>query len=61
MNHVNAWSPRRQKRALNPLQMELQVICEPSCGCWEENLGPLDKPQLFTAEPLLRPQKMLML
>lgn len=39
MYHVNAWYPRRQKRALNLLQLELQMICEPSCGCWKENLA----------------------
>jgi hypothetical protein len=31
--------------------------CEPPCGCWELNSGPLEEyPMLLTAEPSLQPQ-----
>lgn len=30
-----------QKRALNPLGLELQIVCEPLCGCCES------KPELL--------------
>ena len=30
---------------------------EPTCGCWELNLGPLEEqPVLLTTEPPLQPQ-----
>jgi hypothetical protein len=31
--------------------------CEPPCGCWELNSGPLEEqPVLLTTEPSLQPQ-----
>jgi hypothetical protein len=33
-------------------------ICEPPCGCWDLNSGPLEEQSvLLTAEPSLQPQK----
>ena len=32
-------------------------VCEPSCGCWEPNLGPLQEQVLLTAESSLLPRK----
>ena len=34
--------------------------CEPPCGCWELNTGPLEeKSVLLTAEPSLLPQNLI--
>jgi hypothetical protein len=41
-----------QKRASEPITDG----CEPPCGCWELNSGPLEEqPVLLTAEPSLQP------
>jgi hypothetical protein len=33
--------------------------CEPPCGCWDLNSGPLEEQSvLLTAEPSLQPRKM---
>jgi hypothetical protein len=41
-----------QKRALDPIIDG----CEPPCGCWELNSGPLEEQSvLLTAEPSLQP------
>ena len=41
-----------QKKALNPITDG----CEPLCGCWELNSGPLEEQSmLLTAEPSLQP------
>ena len=29
-----------QKKAVNPLELELEMVCEPPCGFWEPNLSP---------------------
>ena len=35
--------------------------CEPPCGCWELNSGPLEEQaMLLTTEPSLQPQKTLL-
>lgn len=47
-----------QKRALDPLGLELQVVS--FIRCWESNLGPLGGQHvLLTAEPALQPQTAL--
>jgi hypothetical protein len=44
-------SQTHQKRASDPITDG----CEPPCGCWELNSGPLDKKPVFlTAEPSLQ-------
>ena len=41
-----------QKRASDPITYG----CEPPCGCWELNSGPLEyQSVLLTAEPSLQP------
>ena len=53
MHHVHSWCLRRQKRVV-----ELEVIenCEPPCGCWEPNPGPLEEQAvLLTGESSLQP------
>jgi hypothetical protein len=41
-----------QKSALDPITDG----CEPPCGCWELNSGPLEEQSaLLTAEPFLHP------
>ena len=43
---------KHQKRASDPTTDG----CEPPCGCWELNLGPLEEQSvLLTAEPSLQP------
>lgn len=43
---------KSQKRALDPLELELQITYEPSCGCWKPNPGILqEKQELLTDEP----------
>jgi hypothetical protein len=45
-----------QKRASDPMTDG----CEPLCGCWEWNSGPLEEqPVLLTTEPSLQPQHFL--
>jgi hypothetical protein len=42
---------------LNPPQTGARDGCEPPCGCWEPNPGPLQEQQeLLTAEPPIPPQ-----
>jgi hypothetical protein len=44
--------PTGQKRASDPIADG----CEPPCGCWELNSGPLEEqPVLLTSEPSLQP------
>jgi hypothetical protein len=44
-----------QKRASDPITDD----CEPSCGCWELNSGPLEEQLvLLTAEPSLQSHTM---
>ena len=44
--------PAGQKRAPNPIIDG----CEPPCGCWELNSGPLEEQtMLLTSEPSLQP------
>ena len=43
--------PKSQKRASDPITDG----CEPPCGCWELNLGPLEEQSVFlTTEPSLQ-------
>jgi hypothetical protein len=47
-----------QKRASDPITDD----CEPPCGCWELNSGPLEEQSvLLTTEPSLQPQCVLFL
>lgn len=36
--YMNAWCPRRSKEVIRSLRVKNDS--EPSCGCWELNLGP---------------------
>jgi len=46
------YMPTHQKAAPDPITDG----CEPPCGCWELNLGPLEEQSvLLTAEPSLQP------
>jgi hypothetical protein len=43
------------KKALDPITDG----CEPPCGCWELNSGPLEEQTVFsTTEPSLQPPKL---
>jgi hypothetical protein len=47
-----AYTPAGQKRAWDPLTDG----CEPPCGCWELNSGPVEEQSvLLTTEPSLQP------
>ena len=39
--YMCAGAYRGQNRAYDPLELELQAVV--SCGCWEQNLGPLQE------------------
>lgn len=48
-------SHRRQKRMLDPLEIELQILCESPCGGWKSNLGPLQEQKvLLNTKPTLQ-------
>lgn len=52
---VSSWYPQKAELALEYSQIGVTDGCELSCGCWELNLGPLQKPQvLSTIEPSLQ-------
>ena len=52
MSALSACTPSYQKRASEPSIDG----CEPPCGCWELNSGPLEEQSvLLTAEPSLLP------
>ena len=51
MSALSACTPASQKRASEPITDD----CEPPCGCWELNSGPLEEqPVPLTAEPSLQ-------
>jgi hypothetical protein len=51
-------TPAHQKRASDPITDG----CEPQCGYWELNSGPLEEQSvLSTAEPSLQPQHLFYL
>ena len=52
MSTLQLSSNTHYKSALDPIMDG----CEPSCGCWELNSGPLEEQMvLLTTEPLLKP------
>jgi hypothetical protein len=52
---------RCQKRVSDPLELELhRDDCELSCGCWELNLGSLQKQQQVLLTTGLCPQPLAM-
>jgi hypothetical protein len=51
VNTVAVFRQTREQRRVSDLIMD---GCEPTCGCWDLNLGPLEKQSvLLTAEPSL--------
>jgi hypothetical protein len=52
--NVCAWYPQRSKEGVGSSETSLIDGYEPLCGCWDQNLGPLEKqPVLLTIEPSL--------
>lgn len=50
--HLHTRCPWRPEKSIKSQEMELTDGCELSRGCWDSNLGPLEKqPALFIAEP----------
>ncbi|XP_075811678.1 all-trans retinoic acid-induced differentiation factor isoform X1 [Microtus pennsylvanicus] len=55
---LSACTPAHQKRAPDLITDG----CEPPCGCWELNSGPLEeKPVLLTAESFLQPKVLIII
>ena len=55
VHHMCACDQRGQKRASDPLKLELQKVCELPCECWKLNLGPVqEQPVLLTTELFLQ-------
>jgi hypothetical protein len=55
MSTLQLSSDTHQKKASDPITDG----CEPPCGCWDLNSGPLEEQSvLLTAEPSLQPQKL---
>lgn len=54
--HMCAWHGRRSERVLDSLKFEKQLVVSHLCGCWEQNLGTLEKlPELLlNTEPSLQ-------
>jgi hypothetical protein len=51
MSALSACTPACQKRASDPIIDD----CEPPCGCWEMNSGPLEEQSVFLiTEPSLQ-------
>jgi hypothetical protein len=54
LHHVYAGAWGTQKRVLDPLELELQLVWATQHRCWELNLGPPQEQQvLLTIEPSL--------
>ena len=48
------WCKQRPEEGVGYPETGVTEGWEPSCGCWELNLGPLqEQPELLTAEPSL--------
>ena len=47
--HVCAWCPWRLGKGIGSSTTGVTDSCEPSCGCWESNLGPLEKQPVLLA------------
>lgn len=55
VHHMHTVSMEFRKRVSDPPRPRVTDSREPSCGCWELNLGPLQEQQvLFTAELSLK-------
>ena len=53
---VHVWCPQRPDNELRSPRAGVTDSCEPLCGCWELNLGPLVKqPVLLTTKLSLQP------
>lgn len=50
--HTNAGALRGQKRAPNPLELELEVFVSLWRGCWEPNSDPLQGWQMLLTAAL---------
>lgn len=52
--HVCNLFPRRSEKGISGSGTRVVDACEPLCGCWEPNIGPLQEWQmLLTAETSL--------
>lgn len=53
---VCVWYPQKPEKRMKFSGIRITDSCEVSHGCWNSNLGPLEKYQvLLTAESSLRP------
>lgn len=55
-HHMHAWFPHRLTDGAYSSESRTTDDCEPPCGFWEQNPGPLQEQQvLLNAEPSLQP------
>ena len=54
---MSAWYLQDQKRASDPLELELTDSCEPLRGCWEPNSGPLQEQYVLATLSAISPGK----
>ena len=56
VHRVHGWYPVRPEEGIISTGTELLILVEPPGGCWESNLGSLEKEPLpLTSEPPLWP------
>lgn len=57
VRHMHARCPGRPEMSFGSLRIRVTNHCEPSCGCWESKLGPLEEePLLSAAEKSFQPR-----
>lgn len=60
--HLQAWSSLRTEKGVRAPGTGVTHDCEPPCGCWDSNPGPLEEQLvLLTTEPSLQPQGLSLL
>jgi hypothetical protein len=54
------WTPEGQRKMLDPLELELEVVMSWVCGCWKWSPSPLkEQPGVLTIELTLQPLSLL--
>jgi hypothetical protein len=53
--YICDWYPQRPEEGVRSPGIGVTDGCEPPCGYWELNLGPLEQSVLLTTEPSLQP------
>lgn len=58
VRHMTAWWPQIPEEGIRSIG--IAGSCQPSCGCWELNLGPWKSSVLLNIEPALQPYFLLL-